>query len=147
MTPPLHMTLSPKMSRPAIVVAALFMLSACTSFYSILPRPLIKTAANLSIVSAAVVMATDKTLSDHLVSWNLGKDCSTVRVEQGRTYCREDEPNPTPTVFCYPTLGDVMCYAEPDPTRHPDARTGVAPDANSPTSQDGQKNQMMLGVL
>lgn len=93
--------------------------SACSEFYSIMPRAVIKTVGNFSIISSGVVMATDKTLSDHLVSYNLGKDCSTVRVEQGRTYCREDEPNPMPTVHCYQTLGDVTCYAAPDPSRRP----------------------------
>jgi len=93
--------------------------SACADFYSILPRPLLKTVGNFSIISSGVVMATDKTLMDHLVSHRTNKDCSTVRVEQGRTYCREDEPNPMPNVHCYQTLGDVMCYSTPDPTRQP----------------------------
>lgn len=94
-------------------------ISACSNFYSIAPRSIIKTTGNFSIISAGVVMATDKTLSDHLVSFRTGKNCSTVRVEQGRTYCREDEPNPMPNVHCYQTLGDVMCYAAPDPRRRP----------------------------
>lgn len=105
------------------------MVSACSDFYSIAPRPLIKTTGNLSILSAAVVVGTDKSLSDHLVSYRTGKDCSTVRVEQGRTYCREDEPNPMPTMYCYPTLGDVMCYEQPDPTRQPgDALGNLQPE-------------------
>lgn len=133
--------------RPAIAFVSLLLLSACSNFYSIAPRSLIKTAGNLSIISSAVVMATDKTLSDHLMSWKTGKNCSTVRVEQGRTYCREDEPNPMPAVFCYPTLGDVMCYAQPDPTREPDARTGMTPDTQKPDPRSGQKNQMVIGVL
>lgn len=116
-------TLERKAMSPLWRVAALLvvgvMVSACAEFYSIVPRPLIKTVGNFSIISAGVVMATDKTLSDHLVSYNTGKDCSTVRIEQGRSYCREDEPNPMPVVHCYQTLGDVMCYAAPDPSRRP----------------------------
>jgi len=109
-----------------VAVAALGVtLSACTEFYSIVPRALIKTVGNFSIISSGVVMATDKTLSDHLMSYRTGKDCSTVRVEQGRTYCREDEPNPMPTVHCYQTLGDVMCYAAPDPSRKPGDAIGT----------------------
>jgi len=83
------------------------------------PRSALKTVGNLSIVSAGLVMGTDKTLSDHIVSYRTGKDCSTVRSEQGRTYCREDEPNPITNLHCYQTLGDVMCYAEADPSRQP----------------------------
>lgn len=105
--------------RLAILSIVAVTISACSEFYSIIPRSTYKTVGNFSIISAGVVMATDKTLSDHLVSFRTGKNCSTVRVEQGRTYCREDEANPMPNVHCYQTLGDVMCYAAPDPSRRP----------------------------
>ena len=101
----------------AIIVLGL-LVSGC-EFYSLVPRPLIKTVGNLSIISAGTVMATDKTIPDHLASYRNGKDCSSVRVEQGRTYCKEDEPNPIPVAHCYRTIGDVTCYAEPDPARQP----------------------------
>ncbi|MBD3661682.1 MAG: hypothetical protein HUJ11_05830 [Arenibacter algicola] len=103
---------------------AVVALAGCSEFYSLAPRPLIKTVGNFSIISTGVLMGTDKTLSDHWVSYNTGKDCSTVRVEQGRTYCREDEPNPIPVVHCYQTLGDVTCYSQPDPSRQLDDRIG-----------------------
>lgn len=109
--------MSPLWRFTALAIVAVSV-SAC-EFYSLVPRPIIKTVGNFSIVSAGVVMATDKTLSDHLMSYRTGKDCSTVRIEQGRTYCREDEPNPMSNVHCYQTLGDVTCYAAPDPTRRP----------------------------
>ncbi|MBL4691973.1 MAG: hypothetical protein JKY92_01405 [Magnetovibrio sp.] len=63
-------------------------------------------------MSTALVMGTDKTLTDHFISYQRGKDCSTVREEKGRTYCREDEPNPIQDLKCYRTLGDVMCYSK-----------------------------------
>jgi len=95
------------------------MLSACSNFYSIAPRGIIKTAGNVSIISTALVMGTGKTVSDHIVSIQTGKDCSTVREEKGRSYCREDEPNPIPALNCYRTLADVVCYAQPDPRNQP----------------------------
>jgi len=107
-----------------LIVSACLLVSACTDFYSIAPRGIIKTAANVNIVNTGVTMASDKTIGDHLVSFQSGKDCSTVRVEQGRTYCKEDEPNPIPDVHCYRTIGDVTCYSEPDPQRHLDDRIG-----------------------
>jgi len=79
-------------------------------------------ASRLFILDSASVIVTDKTLADHVTSYKLGKDCSTVRTEQGRTYCRDDEPNPIPNQHCYKTLGDVMCYTVADPNRNPDAR-------------------------
>ena len=116
--------MSPLYRLVALSIVAV-MVSACSEFYSIVPRSAYKTVGNFSIISAGVVMATDKTLADHLVSFRTGKNCSTVRIEQGRTYCREDEPNPMPNVHCYQTLGDVMCYAAPDPSRRPGDAIGT----------------------
>jgi hypothetical protein len=66
-------------------------------------------------IGAGTVAATDKTPVDHLVSLVTGKDCSIVRRYRGSTYCVEDEMTPPVRVHCYPTLGEVTCYAEPDP--------------------------------
>jgi len=107
------------------IVSILFiglMLSACSrggEFYSVAPRGLMKTTGNLSIVNSAVIMGSDKTILDHVASYRSGKDCSTIREEKGRTYCREDEPNPIPDLQCYRTLGDVMCYSKSEPNSQP----------------------------
>lgn len=69
----------------------------------------------IGLVEGASTILTDKTFTDHIVSWSSGKNCSTVRYNLGQTYCEEDEPNPTPNVYCYRTLGDVTCYDRPDP--------------------------------
>ena len=112
------------MTRIVAILTLGLLLSACSKFYSVVPRGVLKTAGNLSIVSTALVMGTDKTLSDHVASLSLGKNCSTVRVEQGRTYCQEDEPNPIPNVQCYRTLADVMCYDAPPKSSQPGDRIG-----------------------
>ncbi len=75
-------------------------------------------------LDAGSVMTTDKTLADHVVSWASGKDCSSVRWELGRTYCKEDEPRPVAHVYCYRTLGDVTCYDRPDPYGNQEQRMG-----------------------
>lgn len=112
-------------ARQILMIAGITLLvSACSEFYSIAPRSLVKTAGNVNMISTGVTMATDKTLMDHIVSYRSGKDCSTVRKELGRTYCVEDEPNPIPAVHCYPSLGDVTCYANPDPNRSLQSRVG-----------------------
>ena len=69
----------------------------------------------VALTDFATVGLTDKTIEDHVVSAISGKDCSTVRTNQGRTYCAEDELNPEPKVHCYRTLGEVTCYDKPDP--------------------------------
>jgi len=63
----------------------------------------------------ATVMASDKTLIDHVVSMTSGKNCSSVRVEKGLYYCEEDEPRVNQKISCYPSLGRVTCYDRPDP--------------------------------
>ena len=70
------------------------------------------------------MVGSQKTLGDHIISYVSGKDCSTVRRNLGRTYCVEDEPNPVPRVFCYPTIGKVTCYDRPDPRRQPFEKVG-----------------------
>lgn len=64
-------------------------------------------------VEGVSVMATDKTVVDHVISLSSGKDCSSVRRELGMTYCKEDEVTPPMNVYCYHTLGEVTCYDQP----------------------------------
>ena len=63
----------------------------------------------------ASAVGSGKTVSDHVISFASGKNCSTIRSSTGRTYCEEDEPNPTPKVWCYRTIGKAVCYDRPDP--------------------------------
>jgi hypothetical protein len=72
-------------------------------------------APQATILDIGSVVTTDKTLGDHLVSIGSGKDCSSVRTEKGQTYCKEDELHLAPAVYCYPSLGDITCFGQPDP--------------------------------
>lgn len=96
------------------VIAMALLLSGC-DFYSVLPSTIISTVANIAPIDTAVILSTDKTIADHMVSMSSGKDCSTVRREQGRTYCVEDEKTPRPEVVCFKSLGDITCYSKDDP--------------------------------
>ena len=64
-------------------------------------------------LEGASVVATDKTIGDHIISYSQGKNCSTVRKEKGLTYCEEDEIAEPEEVYCYRTLGNVTCYNRP----------------------------------
>jgi len=97
-------------SRRLAVAAVVVGLGGCTDF---------------GFVEGASLMATDKTMLDNAISLLSGKDCSTVRKEAGRTYCVEDEPNPTPAVHCYKTLGDVTCYDRSDPYGDGQQKVGI----------------------
>ena len=76
------------------------------------------------VADGVSVIGTDKTIEDHFVSLTSGKNCSTVRTEQGLAYCEEDEVNLQPNVYCYRTLGKVTCYDKPDPYRNKQQKVG-----------------------
>ncbi len=65
----------------------------------------------LDVVS---IINTDKTLIDHVVSLSTGRDCSTIRKIDGKSYCKKDAVPETP-LYCYRTLAAVSCYRTPDP--------------------------------
>lgn len=93
----------PHLALIGIAFAGLLLLSAC----SFVPP--------VAAVEGISTVGTGKPLSDHVVSYYSGKNCSSVRSNTGRSYCEEDEVNPTPKVWCYKTLGSVSCYDRPDP--------------------------------
>ena len=66
-------------------------------------------------VEAASVMGSDKTLVDHAISFGSGKNCSTLRLERGQTYCAEDAKRVHQNLYCYRNLTGVTCYDRPDP--------------------------------
>ena len=76
-------------------------------------------------LEAGTAVATDKTLSDHIISYASGKDCSSVRRELVLTYCKEDEVFIEPNIFCYKTLGRVTCYDRPDPYQGRQRQIGI----------------------
>ncbi len=96
--------------RIMMAMAGLLLLGACTGYGA---------AEGISI------MSTKKSLSDHVVSIYSGKDCSTLRIERGDTYCVEDEVEPKVLVYCYRTLGRVTCYDRPDPHKGRHRRVGI----------------------
>jgi len=66
-------------------------------------------------VGANVVSVTtiQRSPADALYSLVTGRDCSIVRLDQGKTYCRAVEPKPEPPAFCTRGLGSVTCWADP----------------------------------
>jgi hypothetical protein len=70
------------------------------------------------------VATIQRTPADAVYSWWTGRDCSLVRLDQGKTYCRPVEPPPEPPVFCTRSLGAVNCWQ--DPGSVPGSPRGVA---------------------
>lgn len=99
--------------------AALLALAGCDSTAGIV-------LTGASIVSFA---ATDKFLSDHVVSWARGEDCSTLAAFEDGDYCRPEEAEASAALlgpgrsaavveaplYCYRTLAEITCYDAPDP--------------------------------
>jgi hypothetical protein len=65
-------------------------------------------------VSVASVAVLGRTPFDAVYSAATGKDCSLVRMEQGKSYCRPEDPPPPAPVFCTRSLGVVDCWQRPD---------------------------------
>jgi hypothetical protein len=42
-----------------------------------------------------------------------GRDCSIVRLDAGKSYCKPIEPPPEPQPYCTRSLGVVDCWADP----------------------------------
>ena len=110
--------------RPIILVGATVLLLSCagtTTAPTYLPQ--------MMGIEGVTVVGTGKTISDHVVSFATGKNCSTARKNTGKHYCEEDEIAVPDEVFCYNTLGDVTCYASPAPHGENQRHLGQTPDA------------------
>lgn len=94
------------MTRMLSFLAVLLLVAGCVGSS---PAPGLGQAEVISVIG------TKKTITDHVVSYMSGKNCSFRRTNEGLTYCEEDEAFPKPPVYCYETLGRVTCYDQPDP--------------------------------
>ena len=91
-----------------VIIFGSFLLSSCAAVV-----PLVWPVA---MIEGTSIITTEKAVEDHIFSLYSGKECSAARIGKGETYCREDEPNPSPEVHCYQTLGDISCYNQPNPS-------------------------------
>jgi len=84
-------------------------------------------------VTAGSVAAIGRSPADAVYSLVTGKDCSVVRLDEGKTYCRPVAPPPEPPSFCTRSLGTVNCWV--DPASLPDHPAGVADGAKTLTPE------------
>jgi hypothetical protein len=64
--------------------------------------------------NAASVVVFARGIPDLVVSAISGRDCSVVHYDEGKPYCRPQEPPPEPPVFCTHSLGVVDCWLNPE---------------------------------
>ena len=77
-------------------------------------------AAPLTV--AAIVVGTaagstaviQRTPVDAVISAASGRDCSAVRLDQGKAYCRPQEQRPDTPPYCTRSLGVVDCWSAPE---------------------------------
>jgi hypothetical protein len=75
----------------------------------------------VAAVGVGSIVVIGRSPFDALYSMLAGKDCSVVRFDQGKSYCRPAEPPPEPPPYCTRSLGLANCWR--DPTSLPDHPT------------------------
>ncbi len=107
------------------VLCLLMLLGGCGA------DPLTLTAATVGAAAGSVAVI-QRTPFDALWSLATGKDCSAVRLDQGKSYCRPTEAPPGPVPYCTRSLGVADCWA--DPAGHPRA-LGDGPSTLTPAQE------------
>lgn len=64
--------------------------------------------------NAASVVVFARSIPDLVISTVTGRDCSVVRLDQGKPYCRPQEPPPEQPTYCTHSLGVVDCWINPE---------------------------------
>jgi len=95
------------------------------------PSNIIATSAVVG-ASVASVATIGRSPADAVYSLVTGRDCSIVRWDEGKSYCRKVDPPPERQPFCTRSLGSVNCWA--DPASLPDHPVGVG-EAPAPTAE------------
>jgi hypothetical protein len=104
----------------------LLMLAGCAAT----PEQLATGAAAVGVGSIAVIQRSPLDAAYSVLS---GKDCSIVRLEQGKSYCRPVEPPPQPLPYCTRSLGVADCWQ--DPASLPDDPSPLADGPNTLTPE------------
>lgn len=84
----------------------LLLLTAC----GMTPEQGLTGAAGTMIGSIAII---HRSPFDAVYSLITGRDCSIVRLDENKSYCRPVEPPPEPPRFCTRSLGVVDCWMDP----------------------------------
>jgi len=106
-------------------VRSLLLLLACllASLPACSPEPW----AALGAADVVSVVVLGRSLGDVGVSALTGRDCSVVRLDQGRTYCTPRNQQPPPDPFCTRSLGVVDCWTNPEVLPGPQHPVGDTP--------------------
>jgi hypothetical protein len=71
-------------------------------------------AATIGVgVTVGSIAVMQRSPVDALYSIASGKDCSIVRLDQGKSYCRPVEPPPETPPYCTRSLANADCWRDP----------------------------------
>ncbi len=76
-------------------------------------QPAVAPAVAVGAVEASSVAVFGRGTVDLAYSAVSGRDCSIVRLDQGKSWCKPKEGPPPPARFCTRTLGTAECFADP----------------------------------
>ncbi len=96
------------------------------------PEQLATGAVAVSVGSIAVIQRSPLDAAYSVLS---GKDCSVVRLEQGKSYCRPVEPPPEPPPFCTRSLGVANCWQDPGSLPDHPPSLGDGPSTLTPAQE------------
>lgn len=88
-------------------------------------------------VGAAVgsIAVIGRSPADAVYSIVSGRDCSIVRLEQNKSYCKPIEPPPSPQPYCTRSLGVVDCWADPEKMPNLPPQVGDIPHGLTPEQE------------
>jgi hypothetical protein len=92
--------------------------------------------SSLAVMGADAVtqVTSGRSISGNVIHAFTGKDCVPMNFFAGKPVCPEQDTataKDEPPIYCYRTLGQVDCHAEPDPMMSPGSRLYRA-DAKQP---------------
>ncbi len=76
--------------------------------------PPVQPLGALVVADGASVAVFGRSIGDMIYSGATGRDCSVVRLDRGKSYCRAPEAAVVSQPFCTRSLGAVDCWATPD---------------------------------
>ena len=110
------------------IIAILLLLAGCGAT----PEQIVTGVAGLGIGSIAVIQ---RSPFDALYSVVSGRDCSIVRWDAGKSYCRPIEPPPEPQPYCTRSLGVVDCWLDPSRLANREPEVAAGPQALTPEQE------------
>src|SRR5579863_6780217 len=101
------------------------------------PEQALTGAAVVGIGSIAII---GRSPADALISVVSGKDCSIVRLDQGKSYCKPAEPPPEAQPYCTRSLAMADCWIDPASLPDHPAQQGDTPHGLTP-QQDADRTR------